>query len=357
MSKVLFLIDSLELGGAERQMTLLIKYLPASWKAEVISFDGGMFFEEIKALNIPLTVLKRRFRYDLFPVIQLIHRLIKNRPNIVHTWGWMSSAIAAPLCKMLGIKFLNGAIRRGYAPRKKTLRSKISFFLADFIVANSIAGLKAFKIPRNKGIVIYNAFDPQRLNQKVDCIPHNILTTTVVMAARMEVQKDFFTFIEAAKVISAKQDGRWKFIAVGDGSLKQNLIFQASDLMDKGVVEFPGLVKDVWPYLKIADIGVLLTGSTHKEGLSNSIMEYMASGLPVICTDGGGNQELVNLGETGLIIDTENVDQLVESLYWLRNHPQEANLFGIKGKLKIAEMCSVDRMVVQYVNLYEKLLE
>jgi glycosyltransferase involved in cell wall biosynthesis len=110
------------------------------------------------------------------------------------------------------------------------------------------------------------------------------------------------------------------------------------------------------PFIMDADIGVLLSVSSFKEGISNSIMEYMACELPVVCSDSGGNEEIVVHGETGFIIPSEDVKELTEKLVFLRHNPETSKQMGKKGYNRLVSMCSIERMISEYEVLYTKLL-
>ena len=358
MPNILFMADSLALGGTERQLTLLVKYLPSPWNASVVAFGGGMFTPKIIELGVDVVVFERRTRLDLKPVWSFWKLLRKLRPDIVHSWGGLSSAIAAPMCKLLGIRFINGSIRSGSAVTRHIIRTLITFFLSDWIIANSYAGLKACGISGPKGKVIYNALDPQRLipidNYRYKMKP----PITVVMAARMTAQKDFMMFINGAREISHRDSENWKFVALGDGKDKELLIEEAADLISMEIMEFPDVLDDVIPFLQQTDIGVLLTNTKLiKEGLSNAIMEYMACGIPVICKNTGGNSELVISGETGFLLELDNVHNFVEKLLWLAHHPDKARHMGEDGKKRIEELCSIERMVGEYIDVYRDVLK
>lgn len=357
MPKILYLADSLALGGAERQLTLLVKYLPAPWDASVFSFDGGPFSTKLLEIGTKLFISKRKARFDPVPVLHLWKLIRNSNPAIIHSWGWMSSAIAAPIAKLLNIKMIDGSIRRGSAPSRNILRARLSFFLADRVVANSQAGLFSCGISQSKGRVIYNAIDPQRLenilpNQRTRRAP-----TTVIMAARMTAVKDYATYIEGARELNRQKTGNWLFIALGAGNTRKHQIAEASDLISAGVMQFPEPVDDIMPYLLKSDIGVLLTNShIQQEGLSNSIMEYMACGLPVVCNHSGGNCEIVAHGQNGLIIPTANISEFVHSLNWLQENPEQALQMGETGRKRVLQSFTVERMLREYTRLYEEVL-
>ena len=357
MTKILYLIDGLGVGGAERQLSLLLKYLPTSWNSRVVSLGGGAYYQTLIEQGTSVKVYQRRSRFDLSIVTKLYREILRYQPEIIHTWGGLCSALAAPLCKVLRIKMIDGSIRIAGTNRHR-FRRKITFALADHIVANSYAGLAAFQAPAKKSSVIYNAMDPERLKLVAHKVPSPNKSTTVVMAARISPFKDFITFFEAARLLNVHQPGCWKFLAIGTGDDKDRLNFQkqAADLLATGVVELPEAGLEVLPYLQKADIGVLLSAACFKEGLSNTIMEYMFCRLPVICTNSGGNKELVLDGETGFVIQPENIDAFITKLYYLKDNPEIARRMGDAGYTRVINMCAIDRMTHQYETLYNQLL-
>jgi glycosyltransferase involved in cell wall biosynthesis len=356
--KILFVTDSLSPGGAERQMSLLLKYLPAVWETRVVSLGGGPYYQVLLDQGTSVAVYRRRSRFDLIPVFRMYSEILRYKPDIVHSWGGLSSALVAPICRVLPIFFIDGSIRIAGTTRHYW-RRRITFSLSDHIVANSHAGLSAFQAPAMKSSVVYNAIDPDRLRPAKQKPYVYKDTTTVIMAARISRFKDFPSYFEAARRLNAQQPGCWRFIALGAGEEKDRKIFMklAEDLEAAGVVDLPQAGLEVLPYLREANIGVLLSISCFKEGISNSIMEYMACELPVICSDSGGNRELAIDGETGFVIPPEDVDALVEKLLFLKNHPDISERMGKAGYKRVISLCSMERMISEYEALYTRLLD
>jgi glycosyltransferase involved in cell wall biosynthesis len=119
-------------------------------------------------------------------------------------------------------------------------------------------------------------------------------------------------------------------------------------------VDFPEVGTEVLSLVCQAHVGVMLTNVIFAaEGLSNSIMEYMACGLPVICTDSGGNRELVIEGETGLLVPPGDVEAVVRQLRSLRDDPEMAGRMGRAGRKRIATVFTVDALVSGTVAAYE----
>lgn len=358
MPKVLYLVEALGLGGAERQFSLLIKYLPPQWEARVITFKEGPFVNFLREHGKRVDIIPRRYKNDLRPVHLIWKTILEYKPDIVHSWGYLCSAIAAPICKASGVKMVDGSIRGATYITRHQLRTKLSFFLADHVVSNSLAGLATFQISAQKSSVVYNAFDPDRL--KLVEGEKNILrdVTTVVMTGRISPMKDFPSFFEAARRLQAREPGRWKFMAIGahNGAGLNAFSKLAEDLIDAGVVELPDAGMEVLPFLMEANIGVLLSPSDIQEGFSNSIMEYMLCELPVICNDCGGNRELVVDGETGFVTPSENVEAVIEKLLYLREHPEVSKRMGQAGRQRVMSLCAIDKMVSNYESIYTRLL-
>ncbi len=231
-------------------------------------------------------------------------------------------------------------------------------------MANSRAGLRAWGVGSAKGRVVYNAFDPARWPLS-ETPPHDARTgagadagarpgrTTVVMTARMVAHKDFATVIAAARTLDARQPGGWRFVLLGDGPDRPRLRALAGDLVPRGVVEFvePGL--EVLPFVREADVGVLMSNEAqHREGCANAIMEYMACGLPVVCSPGGGNPELVLQGETGVLTPAGDRDALAASLRELAADRALARRMGDAGRARLARHFTVERLVEDLEAVY-----
>ena len=356
--RVLYLADSLANGGAERQLALLVKHLPSEWERRVWSLGNGPFASVIRGLGVPVDVHPRTWRYDARPFFSLWQLLVRWQPIIVHSWGWVCSAVVAPICRVLGIPWVDGTIRIGWVAREHVLRARVALALADRVVANSQTGLDAWGIPRAKGQVIYNAFDPERwpLTEGHNRTSHEPFT--VVMTGRMSPVKDFHSFISAARLLAASdRENSWRFLAIGSGPQRVDLMESASDLVNEGVMVFPDAGLEVLPHIRDADVGVLMTNpALLAEGCSNSIMEYMACGLPVVCSESGGNRELVVDGRTGFVIPPLDADALSERLRYLRSRPDVVTQMGKAGRERIIREFTVQSMVQKTVAVYDELL-
>jgi glycosyltransferase involved in cell wall biosynthesis len=354
--KVLMLKEALPSGGAERQLALIVKHLPDEWERRVWAMGGGPFADVIAGGGHQVDVCPRSARFDVRPAASL-WRLIRSwRPDVVHSWDWMSSLAAYPLCRALGIPIVDGTIRSGIAARRRSTLHRLSRLGASLIVANSSAGLSAWGVDPAKGRVVYNAFDPERLSlceTTTERTPSFSAGCTVVMTGRMMPHKDFSTLIAAARRLDDEAPGRWRFLLLGNGPQRSQLVQEAGPLVHRGVVSFvdPGL--EVLPLVREADIGVLMSDeSQHREGCSNAIMEYMSCRLPVVCSAGGGNPELVLAGITGTLVPAGDSSALADALQYLHEHPDVAHRLGLAGQERLRKVFTVDSMVRSLLRVY-----
>lgn len=354
--RVMIVTEGLWNGGAERQLALLATSLPAGWSCTVASLQDGPYRPVLEEAGIDVTVFPRSFRLDVRPAFRLWRAANAFRPDVVHAWGWMSTLAMLPYCRMRRTPIVNGSIRHGGVPDRRSWIDRLAVDLADAVVANSRAGLRAYGAEGPRGHVIHNGFDTRRLQGlRGGPAPRRNGTTTVVMAARMCADKDWRAFINAARVLTG-EDAGWRFVGMGDGPDRAAVLAFAADLIAENRIEFPEPGLEVLPAVARADIGLLLTGTSAAEGCSNAVLEYMACGLPVICTDAGGSAETVEHGGTGLLVPAGDHEALLAALRRMRRHPDEARGMGDAGRSRVAGHFSTSRMVGRYLELYESLV-
>ena len=323
--RVLLANVSLAMGGLERQLLLLARNLPVTWEVRLWTTEGGPYDQQVHEAGIPWRCRPRRWRFDPTPALDLWWLIYSWRPDVVHAWDWMSAAAALPACLVLRTPLVDGSIRLGSVPPAfGRLRRSLPRW-ATLVVANSRAGLDAWGVGPEKGRVIYNAFDSGRLQEDRPTPGppgESGQPFTVVMAARMDSHKDYRVVIEAARLLEHDAPGEWRFLLVGSGPDQAPLAAAARDLVDAGTVVFQDAGLEAIDIICEAQVGILMTDpAVHAEGCSNSILEYMACGLPVVCSDTGGCAELVRNGREGCLIAPHDPVELANSLSKLRARP------------------------------------
>jgi len=355
---VLICIDSLGVGGKERQAVELIKGLTQYGRTSVrvVCLNEDEFYlPDLTALGVVVDFVPRRVRWDPRVFAKLQHIIRTFWPDVIHTNGLVSSFYCLPLAKRWHIPVVNGSIRNAFTGGG--LRWKLERFLlnaSDYRVANSRAGLRSRNLGENdpRNSVIYNGFDFSRVKNVKPNRGHATVAATgetkvVGMVAEFSQCKDYLTFIEAARLFDTNRRDVM-FVTVGDGVELNECQKAATGLSN---IRFLGKRRDVEELIQTFDIGVLCT---FVEGLSNSIMEYMAFGKPVVATDGGGTRELVTDGATGVLVRERDSLALAEVIEYLIDNPDIAARMGYEGQVRLRREFALERMVDDTLALYTR---
>ncbi|HEX4079111.1 MAG TPA: glycosyltransferase [Rhizomicrobium sp.] len=364
--RVLQIIDSLAAGGKERQFIELLKGLKA--KSDIICgavvMSDVIAYPEFHRLDIETAIMPRRTRYDASLLFRL-HTFMRHfQPSVVQSWNSMSTVYSAPLARLAGAKFIDAAVQAAEPnlslKNRDYFRVKLFLPLAHAVIGNSKAGLAAYRIPDSKAVCIYNGFDPTRLQMVAppDDVRQSLGITTpfvVGMVASFSARKDYVTFLEAAKIILAQRSDV-TFIAVGSGELLEGL--KAAYPCERfPLIKFLGGRTDVESIVNIFTIGVLTSNcDVHGEGIANALIECMAAGKPVIATNFGGTGELVEDGVTGYLIDDRDAPALGHRILHLLENPSVARALGERGRRRIEQHFSIQRLTEDHVSLYRDLM-
>jgi len=366
--KILFFIDTLGAGGKERRLTELLKMLATmkDFAFEVIVMSYDIHYKEIFDLKIKIHYVIRNAKKDLSVFNMIYHICKESKPDLVHCWDSMTAIYSIPACKILGIKLVNGMVVNTPVKRsilnKYILRARLSFPFSDAIVGNSKAGLKAYNSPHDKSFCIYNGMDLKRFQdiEDADIVKEKLFlnkTEIIIgMVASFSKKKDYFTLIQTAiKLIST--NNKVSFILVGGGvTIDEMKDLVPNDISDK--IKFLGKISNIESIVNIFDIGILLTNSkVHGEGISNSIIEYMALGKPVIATRGGGTTEVIIEGQNGFLIDPGDVNALLNKIDTLIQNSEMRQRMGNSGRKMIVELFDIRIMTKNYIALYENILK
>lgn len=301
-------------------------------------------------------IFKRGNKFNIHLLLELSRIALKFRPDVVHTWDAIASFYANFLKFQIKFFYLNNTIRwaqpKDFFSVSDKLLFNLNFFFSNIVVANSFAGLKLYA-PAKKGAVVYNGFDLQRasIQESVASLKeeYKIKSDKVVgMVANITDLKDYSTFINAAAIISKKRDDT-VFLAVGTGNKineTKNLVTELK--LDQQFI-FMEEHNQIERIIKTFDVGVL---SSFSEGMSNSIMEYMALAKPVVATDSGGTREIIIDGETGFLTKPKDCNDLAEKIEFLLVNSEKSIEFGLNGLSRISIKFGLEQMVNNYISLY-----
>jgi glycosyltransferase involved in cell wall biosynthesis len=361
--KVLHVIDCMRIGGAQRRLFQLLKGLQSSKNTRnyLVFFSDQIDFDGLDKLNAEIIVIssKKLISYKSFKEFKKVVGQID--PDIIHSWQLILSFYTTLLSFIFRFKHINAMIndssQRGYLNKERILAKAILPF-AHNIVSNSRAGLLAYKVKAKRNVfVIHNGFDFDRLDQRgkssINLYSNSFSQGEFIigMVARFDHVKDYPTVIEAVCLLLDKGK-KIRFIAVGEGqTLAECRRLVPSEYKD--CFCFMGKRSDIDMIVPSFDIGVL---STFTEGISNSIMEYMAFGKPVVATDCLGNREIVIDGHTGLLARSKDKEDWAEKLLLLMENRDMQVLYGTNGFRRLRQHFHLDTMISKYADLYKQIL-
>lgn len=210
-----------------------------------------------------------------------------------------------------------------------------------FVNKKIVSDKKVIKI--NGSGVDINEFDLSITES--DCV-------TFILVSRLIREKGIYDFIEAAKRIKMTYPGT-KFILLGDRDLnpKSVKLSELNQWVKEGLIEWPGHVDDVRPWLRKAGVFVLPT--YYREGIPRSILEAMAMGKPVITTDIPGCREAVLDGENGFLIKPKDVDSLTKTMEYFIKEPEEIRKMGIKSRKRAEDSFDVTGVNKKIIDIIE----
>lgn len=370
---VMHVLYSFDVGGLENGVVNLINHMAYDrFRHAVVAIAqcAPSFCQRVRRTDVEFISLHKPPGHGvkLYPRLYRLFR--QTRPAIVHTRNLAALEFAVPAA-FAGVRArVHGEhgwdtsdpggtrrkyqlLRRAYSPfvnRYVALSGQIESYLTDRV------GIARDRVER-----ICNGVDTQRFRPAVQrasiagspfADPAAVVIGTV---GRLQTVKDQVSLVRAV-AIARKQgvDGSaLRLLIAGDGPQRAEV---ASEIRATGIADITWLAgerSDVPEVMRAIDVFAL---PSRAEGISNTILEAMASGLPVVATDVGGNAELVVEGETGALVPAENPDAMAQALLRYTSDAALRKRHGAGGRQRVEQNFSIDNMVTRYTQLYESLL-
>jgi glycosyltransferase involved in cell wall biosynthesis len=377
---ILLVIRDLAIGGTERHLALLAPRLadrgfrpvvytltPEAGLADALETAGvrvlrGWLAGELRWL--PSSI--RWAVVGPLAAARLWRLMRRERPAIVHFF-LPAAYLVGGLCALLAGQRVRVMSRRslrryqqghpGLARLEQWLHRRMTAVLGNSRAV--VAELRAEGVPPARLGLIYNGIDleafealPSRDATRARLgIPDGALVLTTV--ANLIPYKGHADLLEALARAVTDLPARWQLLCVGrDDGIGAALASRAAALGLAAHVRWLGERGDVPGILAASDIGVL---ASHQEGFSNSLLEAMAAGLPVIATEVGGNAEAVTHGATGLLVPPHDPAALARAVVELARDPARRCALGDAGRVRVAERFSIEACVSRYEQLYRHL--
>lgn len=357
--KILHIDPERSFGGGERQVLGLIRHLARRGHENLLAASpGGAISRMVPPADARLIALSIRNDVDLFAALRLRWIVARESPHVIHYHTSRAHALSPWL--------------RRHAPRAIVTRrmdypirpSRWSSLLYNRSVAAVVAisedvrrklvagGVRAQRIRVIRSAVEPPAGLPGGAGREAARRRFGATDEAVIaVVAALERRKGQDVLLRALAEL-APGGKRFLCLFCGGGSEREALERLAAELDLAASVRFLGEQRQVADVLAAADLFVL---PSRHEGLGVAILEAMAMGLPVVATSVGGIPEAVVNGRTGLLIPPENPSALASAIGDLLGQPDRARELGARGRDRILEQFTMERMAAEYQSLYEEI--
>jgi len=368
--RVTFFINSLEQGGAERQLAELLTRLDRTvFEPSLIvciardQLGYKLPVDRIRCLDAPMFPTPRS-------VLALERELRLLKTDILHTYmGWENifGRIAARRAK---VRAIVSSVRCTQLPRKHIIGEALTHKMADAIIVNSV-GIRdelarRARVSSERIDVVENGVDLQRfvpLSETAKLRERKLWSMdgrrVLVMPGRICDQKNQKSVLRALVKLKhageLPEDVRVLFAGRGSPPWYGEALRAYSTLSGLGrQVEFVGIVKQVEKLVAAAD-GMLLP--SNYEGLPNAVIESMACAVPVIVSDAANTDSLVTDGKEGLVCDDNQAAGIAHALRrFFALTPEQLSAMGQAGNQHATARFAVARMVARTVDVYARVL-
>lgn len=382
---VVHVIYRLDVGGLENGVVNLVNRMPAERYRHTILCLAGYsetFRQRITRRDVAVVSIDKRPGKDLAAYGRMWRLLRRLRPDVVHTRNlgtvdmqWIA-ATAGVRARVHGEHGWEASDPQGRNPRSLRIRRAcrpviqryvpMSRDIADWLVVQ--VGVDPARIRQ-----LYSGVHTQRFHPRAGVteagerrpavppagLPAGFLDGDPVVigtVGRLDPVKNQATLLEALRSLSdrgAAAASNVRLVIAGDGPLRGPLEVEAARLGVSGQVWFAGSRSDTPDVLRALDVFVL---PSVNEGISNTILEAMATGLPVVAARVGGNPELIQDGVTGTLYDPSAPGAAGEAILRYLTDPALRRAHGAAGRARAVQNFSLEAMVKRYVDLYDELL-
>ena len=373
-NRILFLIDNLRPGGAQKAVLALCRALRDREIGVAVWRLGGTseFEEKFQALGVPVLGGSDSVFKLLREPFSLFRHLRRNKVLLVQTFLFYSDIagrVIGRLARLFGgarktpvvvssVRATNIRNRWWQFALQRATASLADAFTAvsqrtlDFAVEREgVVAERSEVIPNGIDLASWDALPDSQTARAALGLPQN--GVVIGAAGRLHAQKGNEFLLAAAKTVLVERSDAF-FVIAGYGPLRRRLEAQARSLGIDSQVRFLGFQSDMRTVLAALDIFVL---PSLWEGMSNAVLEAMAASKPVVATAVDGNVEQVVDGETGLLVPPADAEALATALLTLLRDSEKAREMGRAGRRRAEREFPLERMIDAHLRLYERLLK
>ncbi len=368
--KILYILNTFGIGGAERHYTELLKRISRS-NFDVLAcclWKRGELLKELDNVDVDIVDLDLMKRYwqrlplELWNLRRWIHR---ERVDIVHSYLFHSNIVGALAGRLSGVRVIvsKRALNTTWITRKHVMINRFVNRCADKItvVSDAVARsvMESEKVPAEKIVRIYNGVDFEKMSrrqmdQKAARLSLGIENGGPIIGtvAHLSKKKGHRYLLEAAREIVADFPDA-VFLWAGEGELEGELRQLAIQWELAGNIRFLGYRLDVPSLLEALDMFVL---PSVEEGMPNALLEAMAKKVPVVATDVGGNPEVVEHERSGILVPPQNASALAGGMMRILRQPSVAASMAEAGARRVRDRFRIEVMIQEIEQLYRDLM-
>jgi sugar transferase (PEP-CTERM/EpsH1 system associated) len=357
--RVAHVLHSFGTGGLEKGVATIIEHASSTFEHIVLCLSTSGETNRLLPSDVEVLELNKPSGNSFLFILKLTRSLKHLAPDVVHTrnWGGMDAIIAARLAGITSVVHGEHGWEvidsKGLNRRRVRTRKFLSSWVKEFtcVSKDMEEWLKETIKVRRAITQIYNGVDIgvyypangySRIRNKL-AIPEASFVIGIV--GRLDPIKDHPTLFQAFKKIGNYQR-KVRLIVVGDGPERNHL----ERIAPEGVY-FLGNRTDIPDILRALDLFAL---TSLNEGISNTILEAMATGLPTVVTSVGGNPELVEDGITGMLVPPCDPAALAPALCAYIKNPNMRTMHGKAGRVRAEKHFSIEKMVKNYETVYRR---
>lgn len=362
-TRIAFCITDLDPGGAERALVQLATRLDRTrWLPAVFALgERGALTTELEAAGIAVTCLGAKRVRNVGVAWRLVRELRRFRPELLQTFLFHANIVGRLAGRLAGVKHIVSGIRVAERRTRTHLwldRATNGIVERNVCVSTAVAEFshRTAKLPPEKTVVIPNGVDVARFEaaEPADLAQFGMPlgSRALIAVGRLDPQKGLQYLIEAMSGV-VLQVPDLHLLLVGEGPQRHQLETWIRERRLSDRVHIAGWRSDVPNLLRAAWCLVL---PSLWEGMPNVVLEAMAAGLPVIATQVEGTNELVQEGQTGLLVGSRSASALESAIIALANDPDRAERLGAEAQNHVRRHFSWEKMTEKYAELYATLI-
>lgn len=385
--KIVYMIGKLDVGGAERQLIELVKGLNKSRFEPIVytmsTTERNVLAPELEKQNVVIKPFSIRFKgkpiiypSSIYTILRQLSKVFfefkKDRPHIFHGylfWAYIFGALNAKLAGVPIIITSRRSLHTSKTARKKKLYDLLEWIvnrMTDRVIANSRAviddTIRMEKIPNEMISCVYNGVymcdEPLSDEKRAKYLSNWKRSEDEVLigvVSNLIIYKGHDYLLKAIPLIKERTKKPFRIVLIGrDANNRENLDRIVEDLGIEDDVVFAGSIPRAQRFMPLFDIAAL---PSLEEGFSNTVIESMATGLPIVATNVGGNPEAVVDAETGFIVPSKDPGAMAEKLALLIEDEEMRKRMGRAASARVSCEFTMDKMVERTQEIYEEILK